>query len=314
MAFSENYQQPVTQQGSIGVEYEVWKDLAISATYLRTKGTHLQHWQDVNLLEPQPATILFGDSGAVVPYRLYPKSRPIVGFDRVLLLNSNASTSYNGLAIQANKRFSQNFQFLLAYTFGKIIDDAPTLGSVNPGSGAGGDASFLSDSLDPRLDRGPGDFDQRHKLVVGGVWDLEYGRRLSRPAKTILNGWELSGILSAAAGTAYSGLLNIDLNNDGNAATDRAPGVGRNSFHLPSTVTFDPRVSRRVDFTERVHLQVSVDAFNVFNRANISGVQTTQFTRSACGGVACLLPQESFGTPTEALNPRIIQLSTKIVF
>lgn len=41
MAFSPHYRQPVIQQGSFGIEYELLKDMAISVTYLRVKGTHL---------------------------------------------------------------------------------------------------------------------------------------------------------------------------------------------------------------------------------------------------------------------------------
>ena len=62
----------------------------------------------------------------------------------------------------------------------------------------------------------------------------------------------------------------------------------------------------------------------MFNRVNISGVNTTQFARSTsaatCGiaGTPCLVPQDTssaaFGTPTTALDPRIMQFSAKLVF
>jgi hypothetical protein len=321
MAFSPDYKQSVVQQGSLGVEYEVAKDLAVSVTYLRVKGNHLMHWQDINLADPLAATIGIAGTSTILLFRRYPTARPIAGFDRVLMLKTNGNSSYHGLAVQANKRFSRNFQFLASYTFSKVIDDNPTLGTVNPGPG---DAQLLSNSLDPGLDRGPGMYDQRHRFVASGVWELQYADRLSKPARVLLSGWEISGILTVDSGQPYSGLVNFDLNNDGNAATDRTPGFSRNTFYLPATVSFDPRVTRRVALSEHVRLQVSWDAFNVFNRSNISFARTTQFARSTsaatCGvaGIPCLVPQNTgaaaFGSPTTALDPRIMQFSAKVSF
>jgi hypothetical protein len=222
---------------------------------------------------------------------------------------------------QVNKRFAQDFQLLVAYTLGKVLDDNPTLGTINPGPG---DNTLLSDARQPRRDRGPGDFDQRHRLVASGVWELNYGKGLPRLARAVVSGWQLSGILAVDSGQPYSAMVNFDLNSDGNSATDRTPGVGRNSFYLPTTVSLDPRLTRKVQLHEGLRLQISWDAFNVFNRANISGVRTTQYSRSSsaslCGmaGTPCLVPQNAgataFGTPTATLDSRIMQFSAKIVF
>lgn len=183
---------------------------------------------------------------------------------------------------------------------------------------------MLSDSLLPRLDRGAGTFDQQHRFVAGGVWELHYADRWSKPARAILGGWQISGILTVGSGQPYSGLVNFDMNNDGNAATDRTPGLSRNTFYLPATLSFDPRLTRTLSLNERVRLQVSWDAFNVFNRINIGRVRTTQFARSAslavCGiaGTPCLVPQNTgsaaFGSPTAALDPRVMQFSAKLLF
>jgi len=228
---------------------------------------------------------------------------------------------YHGLAVQVNKRLSHDFQFIAAYTLSKVIDDNPTHGALNPGPG---DLGLLSDSLAVRLDRGAGDYDQRHRFVLSGIWDLNYANHLPQPGRAILTGWQVGGILTVDSGQPYSGVVNFDLNNDGNAATDRTPGLARNTVFLPTTISVDPRLTRKVRFNERAVLQVSWDAFNVFNRTNISGVRTTQFSRStsvaACGvaGAPCLVPQNAgaaaFRTPISALDPRIVQLSAKLLF
>ena len=244
------------------------------------------------------------------------------GFDRIIALESNASSSYHGLAMQVNKRLLHNFQFLAAYTLGKVIDDRPEPFALNPGTNA--EALLLSDPSNPRADRGPGALDARHRFVLSGIWDLNYADRLRGVAKVTLGGWELSGILTVQSGFPHDGLVSFDLNNDGNPFSDRTPGQSRNTFRLPVTVSLDPRVTRNVRIAERVRLQLVWEAFNVFNRANISGVRTTQYSRSSsitvCGiaGTPCLVPQNTgataFGTPAATSGPRIMQLAIKLVF
>jgi len=131
--------------------------------------------------------------------------------------------------------------------------------------------------------------------------------------------------LTAQSGQPYSAMVNTDLNNDSNRSTDRTPGIGRDTFYLPRTISLDPRITKNVQFTEHFRLQLIAEAFNVFNHSNINGVSRTQyaFTSSAaiCGIAAapCLAaPQvvssRPFLLPTADVTPRIAQLAAKFVF
>jgi hypothetical protein len=140
-------------------------------------------------------------------------------------------------------------------------------------------------------------------------------------ARALLGGWQLSGILTAQSGQPYSGLVSFDLNNDGNALSDRTAGLGRDTFYLPATISFDPRVTRNVQLTEHAKLQFIWEAFNVFNHGNITAVRTTQFSVITCDSppVPCALLSQNtglsaFGTPTATSGLRIMQLSAKFIF
>jgi hypothetical protein len=167
--------------------------------------------------------------------------------------------------------------------------------------------------------------DQRQRFVFSGIWDIDYTRRLSGMARAALDGWQVGGILTAQSGQPYSGLINFDLNNDGNLASDRTPGLGRNTFTLPTTASFDTRLTRIVPLrSDRATLQLSCEAFDLFNRANVISVRTQQYAVSGnvavCGpGVPqCLTPLvkglSAFGTPTATSGPRILQLAVRFVF
>jgi outer membrane receptor protein involved in Fe transport len=322
MMFDPHYVEPVVHQWSFGIELQLQKNTALSVGYLGVHGTHLQRVRDINLGTTSLASIPIANTDTVLTYLRFNPPRPIAGFDRIFLFESSASSIYHGLAVEIRRRFASNLQFLGSYTFSKVIDDKPDATAINP---PGTDALLVQDPSNPGADRSRGATDQRHRFVFSGVWDLHYAERLPRFARLGLRGWQLSGILTAQSGQPYSGLVNFDLNKDGNLASDRTPGLGRNTFTLPSTVSLDTRLTRTFPLrNERARLEFSWEAFNVFNHANIVAVQTQQFAVSGnvatCGpGVPqCLVPLSSglgaFGTPTGTSGPRIMQLVARFVF
>ena len=156
------------------------------------------------------------------------------------------------------------------------------------------------------------------------MWELNYGRNLSKVSRTMLHGWKFSGILLAETGQPYSGHLYYDLNSDGVLGTDRTPGLGRNTFYAPAAVSFDLRINRTFALRKSMNLQLSADTFNVFNHANIVGVNDQHSLLvndpSACGiaGNPCLEPNSAglsaFGSPVSSSGPRVVQLSVRLAF
>ncbi len=131
--------------------------------------------------------------------------------------------------------------------------------------------------------------------------------------------------MTAQSGQPYSAMVNTDLNNDSNRSTDRTPGIGRDTFYLPRTVSLDPRITKNFQLTERLRLQLIGEAFNIFNHTNINGVSRTQYAVTSCGTspniTPCLAPPQAvnpksmpFQLPTSDITPRIAQLAAKFVF
>src|SRR2546425_9729051 len=178
--FNPNYVEPYTEQSSLGIEWAVAKDTALSVSYLGVRGVHLQRTRDINLAGEVPATIGIAGTTTVLTYLQYPKPsgtpaacpaglfvipssstcRPNGNFQRIEEVESNANSTYNGLIIQLKKRFARNYQLLASYSYGKVIDDVPDATSVVPFSG-GDDAKMVSDPGNIRADRAAGVNDQR---------------------------------------------------------------------------------------------------------------------------------------------------------
>ena len=335
--FDKNFQNPRIQQANFGVEYGIGKDWSVSLNGLHVQGDNLQRTRDVNLGTPVSTTIAFaGSPTTTVSYLKYPAARPVAAFARISQFESTASSDYNGLTLEAKRRFAKNYQFSLAYTWSHVIDNNPDATSVVPFS-SGDDAKMVADPLNPNGDRGNGSNDARHRFVASYVWDLNYGRNLPKVAKAVLGGWMFSGIFTAQAGQPYSALLNSDLNNDSNRQTDRVPGFGRNTFTLPAYYAFDPRLTRTVKLAEKANLQFFAEAFNLFNHFNVASVRnqlyavsTVTATTNPCGtgfavGQQCLVLQNKTnapttyfglptGTPNNGAGQRIFQLGAKVNF
>jgi hypothetical protein len=311
--FAPDYVEPYTQQWSLGTEYQLFKDLSVTMTYLGVKGTHLGRTRDINLLPPA-ATTIRDDAGNTFSFLRF-GTRRFTNFGRISMFESTGNSIYNGLTVQVNKRFARHFQMLASYTFSRAIDDAPDATSVVPAN-AGDDAKIVQNTLNIRDDRASSINDVRNRFVISGIWEIgSYAKAIqSKTTRALLSGWSLSAIFTAEDGRPYSPLVGADLNNDGNRFTDRVPGVGRNTFVGPGFASFDPRITREIRFHERARIQLIAEAFNVFNRANFSNVNNTFYSLTGSGATALLVRNPSFGRPTSTTDPRIIQLAAKLIF
>ncbi len=314
--FERAYQQPYTHQGSLGIEFELMRDTSLSVSYLTVKGRHLQRTRDINLLPPVATPI----AGGIAPTFLrHPgatsPTRPIAGFGRISEFESNGRSDYEALAVQLNKRFARNYQFLLSYTFSKVIDDAPDATSV-VAANAGDDGKQAQQSFLLSDERGLGNADTPHRFVFSGVWDLDYFKSLGGPARALIGGWQVSGILQAASNLPFSPRLGrVDLNNDGNRDSDRAPGFGRNSFRKGKFVSFDFRTTKTFFFTEKYRLQFIAEFFNLFNRVNFSSFDDQLYLVNGVNTPGVSLTQRAgFGDPRATSDPRIGQLALKFIF
>lgn len=319
-AFDPNFQNPKVQQGSLGIERGLTNDIAVSVTYQYVKGSDLPRTIDINVSNPVTVTVpvVNASSGASLGNATFTRytGRPFTNFARILEFQSSANSQYNGLTVDIQKRFSNNWQMRLAYTRSKVRDDKPDATAVVPGTD---DAKFAQDPLNLHGDWAPGDNDVPNRLVLSGVWNLDsYSEHMSGASRAIFGGWTISGIASWQTGQPYSAVVNTDINNDGNARNDRAPGFSRNSSRLPSQFSVDPRLTKEIGLFSGARVQLIAEAFNLFNRSNVNGVRNTYYAVTNTAGVPTKLTLQDatnrFGSATLSSGPRILQFAAKVTF
>ena len=201
----------------------------------------------------------------------------------------------------------------MAYTLSKANDSKPESTMVVVGTD---DFKGVQNNLDVRADWGRSDLDIRHRFVFSPVYEIGKVAKDSDVASALLSNWTFSGIITLQSGFAYSAQITGDANRDGNAVSDRVPGTARNAFTTPSIYTFDTRVTKSFVFAEKYKISLIGEAFNLFNRSNVSAVNTGRYVIASNSATAFTnpAPASAFGLPRTFLGERQIQLGIRFRF
>ena len=200
---------------------------------------------------------------------------------------------YDALEVNLSHRFNQRFSGLASYVWSHAIDNVdPDLPGQSPN-----DPNFIG-----KVENAGAIYDQRQRFVLSGIyvlpWRINFG-----------------GVMTLASGLPYNYTTGANNFGDSGATTDRpvidGVVVGRNTGHGRAIYDVSPFLERPfVLWNERMHLDLRVEAFNVFNHANFVG-----YIGAYGNGAA---PAAGFGTPavgiTGQLPARSLQFSLKIAF
>src|SRR3984893_11659712 len=121
-------------------------------------------------------------------------------FGRVPATLWNSDAVYHALELQVQKRFSHGLSGQASYTWGRSIDTAS--GSTDGDQFRNGLSSLFF--FDPKLRRGPSDFNQTHNVVVSYTWEIPTAKGLPRVLGWIAGGWEYGGIFEANTGVPFT--------------------------------------------------------------------------------------------------------------
>ncbi len=270
----QNFQNPETYQFSGAIQQDIGAGIAVEVSYLHSRGVHQVRPVDVRKYRVTGTSPFTGQpivSATELGCFSVPGA-PATGFNCSTsggALNGNflpryaldaeyqsvANTFYNAGTIQVTKRFSRNYSINANYTLSKTIDEATDFNT-----------DYLAQNpLNIRDDRALSSFDQRHRVVLSGV--------IVSPSKNIvLRDFVFSPIFTAGSGRPFNLLIGTDTNNDSRLYNDRPALAGRNTGRGEAFYGFDMRLARRFFVKERRYLELTFEAFNLFNRVNYNGI------------------------------------------
>lgn len=204
-----NLRNPQVQQWSLGVQRELFNDFVLKASYIGSKSDYLQRTRPLNLTNDarlRPATSPADEAARLSDFRAMNSAnnggattvsnRIDPRFNDVRILESSGNSNYHSLELLALKTFRHGYYFQTGYTVGKSIDDnSDALGVLI------NDSSLSQNPRDLRSDRGPSQFDVRHRIVMTHTFEPEWGRNISHGwMRRLATGWGFAGISSWRSG------------------------------------------------------------------------------------------------------------------
>jgi hypothetical protein len=305
---------PYVQQWTLNIQRDFGLGFVGQVTYVGSSTHDLYYANQID--QPSPR------AGSIQARRPFPQYSALHAY--APLVDAN----YNSLQAQIERRFRNGFSLLSAYTWGHAIDNGPSQVDT---------VAVPQNAFDFAAERGNSAFDVRNRLVTSVLYELPFGKGKplfadSRIGNAIAGGWLLATIFSAQSGLWFTPVESVDGSNTGTTEHPNRVGNGNlpanqrtithwfdtTAFTTPTQYTFgnsgrdiltgpgfhniDFSLSRIINITERAHLEIRAEAFNLFN--------TPQFG----------LPNATLGQSTTAVissvtNPqRQIQLAARIQF
>jgi hypothetical protein len=202
-----NIKTAQSQFWSLALEHQLNHSTMTSIQYVGARGLHLYDIKDYNGLGSGNATL--GDPVTDPLGRLDSDGNVLQALTRlnpqysdINNRGSDADSYYHGMNIQfqtTNLR-QTGLSVVANYTWAHAIDDLSTAFSESNNAFSLG----YTDPFMPRLDRGNGDLDVRHRLVVAPIYQETFFKNSHNLAGEILGGWQVAGIFQAHTGTPFS--------------------------------------------------------------------------------------------------------------
>ncbi len=335
--FDQSSKTPYGIQTSASLEFQPFKDMALTITGMHVRGVHLGSFFNVNQADPTGTVLVHNSHGMTgcknvyyanfaalapggnancIPYPGIPGVTLRPGFRNPAYsvffeATSQWDSQYDGLLVNLKKRLAHNFAYEISYTYSHSIDNGPNSSLV----------MMAQDSQNLRAERASSADDLRNRFVASAT--------LSSPAKwhPAIRNFTFSTIVTLQSPQYFTKFAGSDVNGDSFGTNDRVGSEPRNTFKSDPLRSLDIRIARSFKLGESRQLQLMAEAFNVANSVNVryfnSNYGATDFcpaapTAPGCAGVSQFFiegsPNPLYGTPSAVNNPRQIQLVARFTF
>lgn len=311
-----------SQQWNFGIQQEIGWNTVFDVSYLGNVG-HKLNGPNTNINQVPPSQM--GPGNAQI-------RRPFPQFGNVVLITPMwGNSSYHGMNLKMEKRFSHGLNFLANYTYSKFIDDVAS--GFENGQAAGG----IQDFYNRRAEKALSGNDVRNRLVFSSVYELPVGRgrRWWNKGATavLLGGWNLGTIVTLQDGSPVGLVTQVNTTNAFNPGAQRANllrnpalpasertverwfdisaaeapaqftfgNAGRTVLTGPGLANVDISLLKNFALSERFNVQFRAEAFDALNRPNF------QDPGNALGS-------PNFGVISAAKDSRSLQLGLKLNF
>ncbi|MEP6818274.1 MAG: carboxypeptidase regulatory-like domain-containing protein [bacterium] len=329
--FASNFGNPMIHQLDVVFEREVARNTVVSASYLASFGKALPNFVDTNLNPPTGIgrfNIVGGPfNGQTWQFPFFGGTRPNTAFGAITEIRSSVESKYHALVLQANRRLTNGLQFQVNYTLSRSYDNGQSSQTFTTNN-------LPFNAFDQPFENALSSFDRRHKFVASIVYNTHfYAKGTNGAGHAILDGWTIAPVFNALSGPRYTGTVSGNANSafgptnqaaglNGSGGSTRFALVPRNFFKQPRIINTDLRLSRRFRLNESMNLELLAESFNLFNRTQVSDVNSRIYSASIVGTApnqsGLLTFDPAFGSTAEAgatlFRERQVQLAVRFQF
>ena len=336
-AFDKAGQIPTYYGYNLSVQQQLPYNTVMSVTYVGNTGRHEQYSYNLNTLPVGAANEIVPGTGksllanangvanAIVPYK---------GYSSIFFTKYGATSNYNGLQTQLERRFSRNLVITANYVWSKTIDLTDDDNVTNE----------ILDAYNPQRDRAVAGWDRTNVFNVNYVYTAPTFLNHSFLFRSALGGWELAGITRFWSGLPFTVTANGNAGNlsSSGVRANYTPQAGqslypktyveyfnpllfsrpldntlgntsRNQFRGPGINNWNISVYKNVIFNERARLQLRLETFNTFNHTQFAGV-INSISANNPGQSIDSSNRGNSGQVSGTYDPRNVQIAGKFYF
>ncbi|HEY0460499.1 MAG TPA: TonB-dependent receptor [Pyrinomonadaceae bacterium] len=325
-AVDEEQKVGMVNQFQLSLQYQFWRDYSIDIAYVGNRSRNLLYANNIGTggtAEAKNAANQFINNGTIY--------------------TNGASSQYDGLQVQLQKRITNNIGGQVSYTWSHTLDN-----STGIFNGLGDQRQSRSGPINPfdiDADWGNSPLDVRQLLSANVIVDLPFGKGQKYLDQggyvdKIIGGWQMSWIVTGRTGLPYSvvtdfgglgrpsivgdpfsnvpvgRLLNpaafsvtqgITTVTNSRGNTISFGNLGRNTFRGPKQWFTDMSLFKNTTITEKWRFQFGIDFFNIFNHRNFTVPNNNIGNPASPNGDFGEIKYNSYGG-------RVIQYRFKVLF
>ena len=247
LAVNPDLQLPYSHQWNVTLEHQRWST-GFRLSYVATLGREMWYTRDINA--PEPDGRLYVD-----------KARPFPQYPNINYMDNGASHDYHGVTIEAERRFSQNAFFQIAYTAARDLGD---------------DAGTIENPFDLGRERGRDLTTPTHRLTTAVMYELPFGRNkrwlngTPQLVDVALGGWMVSLVGYVQSGLYLTPTISMpDPTGTRFTSTATRPTVTLRPDQLRDPHLDDPTIDRWFDPT--AYAAPPIGRFGSAGRSSITG-------------------------------------------
>lgn len=275
----------------VSLEHQFGTSIGAQVAYVGSHGSRLQYPEDLNQIT-NPA--LLNGATAVIQ-----ANRPFPAWGNLGGATYNGISNYDGLQASVEKHYANGFSFEFNYVWSHMLDDQDSAGWGN----RGGTQDWQLNT--PSSNYGNSNFDIRNAFKGYTVYELPFGtgKRFLNQGNLMneaVGGWQVSGTILAQSGNPFTVTTNTNNTFSGGTGESQFPNVtgsiggprttaewfntaafsqpangvfgnsGRNTLVGPRLTVLNLSLSKSINFTERVHLQLQANFVNALNHPSLA--------------------------------------------